>query len=405
MLLATAGFMYAFPIFKLPEPTGPHSIGTQTFHFVDKNRDEIFDEKQNSKRELMVQVWYPAQNGNGKNSPFMPNSNKMLPEDPIAKMFGIPTMFMEYLKYIPSHSYQDSDISTSSPPYPLIILNHGYGSSKTYHTSQAENLASHGYIVASIDHTYSTFATVFPDGKTTTMKTDEDLIGETNYRDVVGSVWTKDVTFTIDQLEKINSGQIPSVLKEKLDLTNIGIFGHSFGGAAAYDSSYDSRIKAGIDLDGSLYRYKDREGITKPFMFIFSEGAFDLYNKARQQYDYTDEELQAMGTTREESAEDVKNVQYQIEHLKKVAKNGGHILYIENTQHYNFADLQFYSPILQSLKITGAINPKRSASIINEYTLDFFNKHLKNKGGGLLEGPNSNYPEMKFASSLFAEDE
>lgn len=56
-----------------------------------------------------------------------------------------------------------------------------------------------------IDHTYSTFATVFPDEKTTTMKTDEDLIGEPKYRDMVGSVWTKDVSFTIDQLEKINS--------------------------------------------------------------------------------------------------------------------------------------------------------------------------------------------------------
>ncbi|OAB32460.1 dienelactone hydrolase [Paenibacillus macquariensis subsp. defensor] len=405
LLLVTAGFMYAFPVFKLPEPTGSQKIGTQTFHFVDENRDETFDGDQNGKRELMVQVWYPAQNEKGKISPFMPGGKKMLNEEPIAKETGIPMMFMDYLKYIPSHSYEGSEISTSSHSYPLIILNHGYGSSKAYHTSQAENLASQGYIVASIDHTYSTFTTVFPDGKTTIMKTDEELIDEPKYRDIVGSVWTKDVSFTIDQLENINSGNIPSIFKGKLDLSNIGIFGHSFGGAAAYDSAHDSRIKAGIDLDGSLYHYKDIEGIVKPFMFIFTERTFDFYNKARQHYFYTDKELEALGVTREQSTEDLKNAELQVEHLKKVANHGGQILYIENTQHYNFADLQFYSPLLQTIGLTGKINPKRSASIVNEYTLDFFNKYLKSKGGSLLQGPNGEYPEMKFASSLFAEEE
>ncbi|WP_432408154.1 hypothetical protein [Wukongibacter sp. M2B1] len=402
-MLITASFMYAFPVFKLPEPTGNYKVGTQTFHFVDPNRNEIFDEDRDDKRELMVQVWYPAQNTKGNTAPFIPD-RPMLKEEPLAKALGLPAMITEYLKYIPSHSYEGAEISTANSSYPLVILNHGYKSSRVYHTSQSENLASHGYIVASIDHTYSTFATVFPDGRTATMKTDEYLIAETDYRDMVGKVWTDDVAFILDQFELINSGQFQTKFKGKLDLDHIGIFGHSFGGASAYDSSYDARIKAGINLDGGLYRYHSRAGIMKPFMFIYSESTFERFNKVRQNYVYTDEELQAIGVTREEMDKETRDAKIEVEHIKKVANNGGQVLYIEGTEHYNFADVQFLTPILKQIGMMGKISPKRAASIINVYTLDFFDKYLKNKYGSLPYGPNSDYPEVKFVTSLFAEE-
>jgi predicted dienelactone hydrolase len=401
MLVITAGLMYFFPVFKLPEPTGNYEVGTQTFHFIDPNRDEIFDELSEGKRELMIQVWYPAQNTKGNPIPFIPDS-PMLKEEPLSKALGLPAVVTEYLKYISSHSYEEAEISTVSRSYPLVILNHGYKSSRVYHTTQAENLASHGYIVASIDHTYSTFATVFPDGQTATMKTDEYLIGETDYRDKVGKVWTDDVTFTIDQFERINSGQIQSIFKEKLDLDHIGIFGHSFGGASAYDASYDDRITVGINLDGGLYRYHDSVGITKPFMFMYSESTFQRFNKVIQKYVYTDEELQAMGATREEIDQETRDNEIEVEHIKKVANNGGQVVYIEDTEHYNFADVQFLTPILKQIGMMGKIKPRRASYIINAYTLDFFDKYLKNKGGDLLVGPNNEYPEVKFATPQFA---
>ncbi|MDR0268000.1 dienelactone hydrolase [Paenibacillus sp.] len=400
-LLLTAGLLYVFPVFQLPKPTGTLKVGTQTFHFVDTDRKELFGEAPGGKRELMVQVWYPAQNTIGKPMPFIPGGDKVLKEEPMSGTFGIPRKLTDYLKSISSHSYENAEVSGSNATYPLIILNHGYGSSKIFQTSQAENLASHGYIVASIDHTYSTFATVFPDGRTTTMKTDEELIGEKKYRNKVGKMWTDDVSFTLDQLERINSGGIQSKLYGKIDFGRVGAFGHSFGGAASYDSAYDPRIKAGIDLDGSLYRY-DKEPLSKPFMFIFSEMGFDLYNKVREHYVYTDEELKAYGVTREQIEKDTREVETQVGHLEHVAKHGGQILYIENMEHYNFADLQFLTPLFRQLKLTGKINPARSAFIVNAYTLDFFDKYLKDKGGSLIDGPSSKYPEVKFVTSLFA---
>lgn len=402
VLFITAALMYAFPVFELPKPKGEYKVGTQTFHFIDSNRDEIFDDNIHDKRELMVQVWYPAQNIKGTPAPFIAD-RLLLNEEPLSKTLGLPTMIMEYLKYIPSNSYKAADISIASSTYPLVILNHGYKSSRIYHTSQAEYLASHGYIVSAIDHTYSTFATVFPGGRFTTMKTDEYLIRETEYRDNVGEVWTDDVAFVLDQFERINIGQIPTIFENKLDLNHIGVFGHSFGGATAYDSSYDTRITAGINLDGGLYRYHDTVGVTKPFMFMYSESTFEKFDKVRQNYVYTDEELAKIGATREEIDKETIDNKIEIEHIKKAAQSGGQVVYIEGTKHYNFADVQFLTPILKHIGMLGKIDTKRASSIVNAYTLDFFDKYLKNKGGNLVEGPSSEYPEVKFATEQFAE--
>lgn len=404
MLATTGALLYLFPLFKLPEPTGNHKIGTQTFHFIDDKREELFAEAPGGKRELMVQIWYPAQNTSGKPYPFMPNASQLLKVELLSSAIGLPEMFMGYLKHIPTHSYANAEVARSSEAYPLVVLNHGFGMSKMYQTSQAENLASHGYIVASIDHTYSTFGTVFPDGTLTTLRTYEEQFVDKAYRDRVGKAWTDDVLFTLDQLERMNAGEIPSKLAGKMDLDHVGVFGHSFGGAASYDATYDSRITAGINLDGSLYR-TDQAGSSKPFMYMLAERTFDLYNKARQNYAYSDEELEEMGANGREAFEEaLQEVKVEAQHFANTAKLGGQVVYIENTEHYNFTDLQLLSPLFRFLNLTGSISPARATSIVNAYTLDFFNKHLKNEGGRLIEGPATDYPEVKFGTALFAED-
>lgn len=225
MLVVTAGLMYAFPVFKIPEPTGEFKVGTQTFHFVDTNREEIFGDARDGKRELMVQVWYPAQAGTGKYAPFIPDTQILRY---MAANYGLPGFTLQHLKYVSSHAYLGAEVSSAQTSYPLILANPGFGSSRFLHTSQAENLASHGYIVAVIDHTYNTFATEFPDGRITTISTndlfspDHDYRTESGNRDKLGKVLTDDVAFALDQFEIIQSGQIPSHLKGRIDLVMSG---------------------------------------------------------------------------------------------------------------------------------------------------------------------------------------
>ncbi|GGG70455.1 carboxylic ester hydrolase [Paenibacillus radicis (ex Gao et al. 2016)] len=403
MLIATAGLMYTFPVFKLPEPTGEFKVGTQTFHFVDPNREENFDQSREGKRELMVQVWYPAHAGTGKYAPFIPDTQIL---SYMAENYGLPGFTLQHLKYVSSHAYSGAEVSSAQTSYPLILANPGFGSSRFLHTSQAENLASHGYIVAVIDHTYNTFATVLPDGRITTSTTndlfspDHDYKTESGNRDKLGRVLTDDVALALDQFELIQSGKISSHLKGRIDLSHVGVFGHSIGGATAYDASYDPRITVGIDLDGALYRLRDREGLRKPFLFMNSESEFERLKRVRDNRDYTDQELKRMGNTREWMDQVTKDKKLELERMRESVGSGGQIIYIENSEHLNFTDVQFISPMFKMLGITGKIAPERTNSIINAYMLDFFDMYLKNQGGILMKGPDSHFPEVKFATSL-----
>ncbi|MGO4375811.1 alpha/beta hydrolase family protein, partial [Paenibacillus sp. MCAF20] len=242
--------------------------------------------------------------------------------------------------------------------YPLILANPGNGSSRFLHTSQAENLASHGYIVAVIDHTYNTFATEFPDGRITTSTTNDLFSPDHDYRtsrgnrDELGKVLTGDVAFILDQFELIQSGQIPSHLKGRIDLGHVGAFGHSIGGATAYDASYDPRIAVGIDLDGGLYRLRDREGLRKPFLFINSESYFEKLKMVMDNRVYTDAELNRMGSTSEWEDQVTEDKRMELERMRGTADEGGQVLYIDNTEHLNFTDVQFISPIFKMLGIS-----------------------------------------------------
>jgi len=402
-LVITAGLLYVFPLFQLPSPTGSFKVGTQAFHFIDTNRKETFGETGDSKRELMVQVWYPAQAGAGDYAPWIPDTRIL---DYMAADYGLPDFTFQHLKYVSSHSYTGAVISPAQAAYPLILVNPGNGSSRFLHTSQAEELASYGYIVAVIDHTYNTFATEFPDGKVTTSTTnqlfspDHDYQTERNNRDTLGKVLTDDVAFTLDQLELIQSGQIASKLQGKMDLDHIGVFGHSIGGATAYDASFDPRITAGIDLDGGLYRLHDRQQLHKPFLFITSQSEFTKLKRVRENKPYTDVEIEQMGSTREWEDQVAADKKLELQRMRETISEGGQVLYIEHTEHLNFTDVQFISPLFRMAGITGQIAPERSNTVINACILDFFDEYLKGQSDSLMRGADRRFPEVELGTPL-----
>src|SRR6202049_5293986 len=65
------------------------------------------------------------------------------------------------------------------------------------------------------------------------------------------TAWPADIAFVLDQLERLNVSDPTGKFTGRLDMTRVGVFGHSFGGAKdAQFCSQDSRCKAGIDVDG-----------------------------------------------------------------------------------------------------------------------------------------------------------
>ncbi|WOO38551.1 hypothetical protein R2R35_08620 [Anaerocolumna sp. AGMB13020] len=400
MLLSTLAAL-VLPVPKLPKPSGKYEVGSQIFYFTDKDRDEIFTNHKNEKRKLAVQVWYPAKKvKNNSRSYLLADGKAFLKE--CAQAVKIPAFLIDYLAYTKSNSYDNCEVSSMEDSYPFIVMSHGMGTSRFFQVTQVEELASHGYIVASIDHTYNTLATLFPDGEATHfISSDEDSYASNSK---IGEEWTKDILYTIDQFEKFNSGEIRNKFTGKIDMSNIGTIGHSFGGAAAYDSCYDNRIKAGINEDGSLYGYRNKEPLAKPFLFMYSEQAISIHNMAAPDYKPTKHDLENMGISKMEFEEAKYELELENKQIEATAKKGGDILYIKNTTHYNYTDLQLISPLLRFTGLIGNVDGVRVSYITNQYVLNFFNRYLKEEEkSSLFERTEHKYPEVKFISSMFDE--
>src|SRR2546429_4704433 len=148
------------------------------------------------------------------------------------------------------------------------------------YSTLAEDLASHGYVVVGLDAPYRTSSVVFPDGRVMRRIPENnpelclEKTGQERDRcaNRLLTAWTSDMAFVLDKLEQLNASPASGKFAGRLDLTRVGVFGHSFGGAtAAQFCSQDSRCKAGIDIDGSLHGIVIAAGIHKPSMFIESD--------------------------------------------------------------------------------------------------------------------------------------
>ena len=130
-------------------------------------------------------------------------------------------------------------------------------------------MASQGYIVLSIDHTFDAAATVFPDGRTAYVQP----INLTDEGDSHIKLWEEDVSFVLNQIEKLNQNDETGFFTGRMDTSRIGMFGHSYGGAtAAQILAKDSRVKAAINMDGTLYgEIFPESGIGKPFLLMSAE--------------------------------------------------------------------------------------------------------------------------------------
>ena len=64
--------------------------------------------------------------------------------------------------------------------------------------------------------------------------------------------------------------------------------------------------------------------------------------------------------------------------------------------HVNVSDIPYWSPLFSWLGVAGPIDGQRAYSIVNAYSLAFFDRHLKGQLEALLKGPRGRYPEVLF---------
>lgn len=350
LLGITAVLPIALPVPRLAAPDGPYDVGTVTYYWVDDSRQEIFGPEPGGPRELIVQIWYPAEVVAGSETvPWHSDIETAGPE--LANSIDLPPFLLNHISLSKTNSVAEAPLLNSSNSLPVLIFSHGLSGVRMQNTFQIEELASQGYVVASIDHTYGGAVTIFPDGRVALFDAAviEGDVAEAGNRLI--HIWAEDGRFVLDQLEILNEQEADSMFKGRLNLEQIGYFGHSTGGGAAYlFCQIDSRCGVGVALDGWLNPIHEEiaaQPITKPFLFLKAENWSSPENTAAIQL--ADENRQSSGS----------------------------VIVLPGTRHYNFTDIPLLTPLTPQMGLTGLANGRETLDVINDYTLSFFDTYLE----------------------------
>lgn len=375
MLLLAALPPVVFPVPDIPAPGGPYKVGTRVFDLVDPARDEIYTPAPNDKREIMVQVWYPAEPAAGaRTGEWMGRIDMAGPA--MAHYLHLPSFALDHAALVRTNSYPDAPLAGAQARYPVVIYSHGWNGFRAVNTNQMEALASHGYIAVGIDHSYGAMVTVFGDGRVAmnnpaTLPDDAPPDVYQRASEVLEEVFAEDVQFVIGRLGAMNAGALAPDFAGRLDLERLGLFGHSTGGGAiTLVCSRDPRCKAGLGMDAWLVpvpRTIIPGPLRQPFLFMRSEVWASAKNDAR------------------------------LAELYGGLAGPGYRMTIRGTKHYDFTLLPLLSPLAPTLGLKGPLDGDRTIQIITNYLLAFFDHHLKGMPAPLLDGPRAGYPEVVFA--------
>jgi dienelactone hydrolase len=135
-----------------------------------------------------------------------------------------------------------------------------------------EELASRGFVVVAIDHPHEAAIVEFPDGRVVPGTFVDSSNPRTSTRRRAKAVRARigDIAAVLHALPKLDAD---GPLRGRLDLSRIGMFGFSLGGATADEAMHAlPQIRAGVDLDGSLYGRSLTTPLDRPFLLLARDG-------------------------------------------------------------------------------------------------------------------------------------
>lgn len=322
-----------FPPYVSPMGSGNHTVGMQLFTWVDESRIETFADT-GENRALTVGVWYPEEEGE----------------------------------------------------YPLVIFSHGaFGVLESNYSTYVE-LASNGYVVASIAHPYHAAYVEDVNGKVTIgdMKFMQQVYENDKEDDIMvyenGKEWmalrTADMNFVLNTiLEKAEQAE---GLFAKINAEKIGLMGHSLGGATAVQLGRErTDIDAVIDLEGSMLGE-----------YVGFENGYEIYNKEPYPIPVLDVNSGAVRELVEQTKAEHPEWEYVNYYVGKNAIDYREVIF-HDAGHLNFTDLPMFSPVLASFLGVGEVDPEECMANVNETVRIYFDFYLK--GEGSLENLKAEY--------------
>jgi acetyl esterase/lipase len=340
----------------LPRPTGLYPVGTTELHLTDSGRIDPWSSKP---RELMISLWYPALPS------LRPMTRHFKPgvADFYDKNAGAVGVTPGMADFAGTKTHTQADTRAIPGDRPVIIYSPGGGNSRSMGTVLVEDLASRGYLVVAIDHTF-TGPVQFP-GRFEGLGRGVDNARVMRER-------AMDTSFVLDQLAA-----------RGIDLSRVGMFGHSMGGFTTAETMLtDRRIDAGVNLDGSMdprAGQASSKGADRPFLLMGGGLSSNLPHNHEHSDDWGSFWEHSTGWKRD--------------------------LYLPTAEHMSFADTQVLLPRiarhhpLPRDKLVGAIgtiDPVRSITIQRTYLSAFFALHLRGRQTTLFDRPA--HPEVQLIS-------
>lgn len=316
---------------SLPVPTGVFQIGT----FTDEIQTSILDTFYNGDKKyirLPLQCWYPAAidtfNLSAKYSPLFPESDT-----------------------IKTNSFYNKKITTALEKLPVIFFCIGRGMTKHEYTTAAEELASNGYVVVSFDMPYIGTTTLL-DGRvikaSSRFKLPPGMITGPyekvdSFFERASSLGASYVSSIIDYTKQQNEA-FTSVLYRKIDLANMGIFGHSLGGRIAGQVIAENKlIKVYLSMEGIAPRILRMNGVQKPMAYMMSDGL-------------------------------AKNALSNYEQAIPKRKDDVYIIILKDFGHNSFTDY----PVTANTSLNYKVQQEESVRITRKILVSFFDQYLKN---------------------------
>jgi dienelactone hydrolase len=370
LALATAVSPPVVP--EMPALTGHYSVGTQDFHLIDAGRADPWHPELS--RELMITVSYPTNVHSGTRAPWSTPTAAAIGGALLSSpgFFDLPPDPPVAWDQIQREAFANASVKPGS--WPVVLFSPGFQSTREMHANVVDDLASQGYAVVSISHTYESMIVEFPGPRIVT-----SAIPDRTPATMKKAIDTRvaDMRFVLDDLP----GKLPW-----LDFSRVGAMGHSYGGYTAAETMlHDSRIDAGINIDGALehsgnggvYLPGDvvTQGLDKPFLLFGGDGG--------------GAELSHVDTTITRSWAD----------LWPNLRGWKRDLHLDNGAHHSFSDFQWLLPQLPATPerealIVGTIDPERSLLVQHTYYEAFFDLHLKGQWTWLFLV--SCFPEARF---------
>ncbi len=280
----------------LPVPSGKHPAGKASFHWVESKPLGNEVASADARREVLVQVWYPATGPSRSRAVYLPGAEALASSPAaaaLANLFG-PTWRSITSNEVQAHAFDQAPVARGKK-MPVLVFSSGGGVPVAAYTAQMEDLASHGYMVAGINHIFDLPGVALPDGRLLMPQPAPPQSGSADSIEKKrADMRAADIRFVVDQLQNLNA-DANSIFRARLELARLGVFGHSVGGrSAARACQLDARIKACLNQDGNMgwqpfWLDESGNSMRQPYMTLDHLDA-----------DPPEEVFSKMGTTREQ---------------------------------------------------------------------------------------------------------